>query len=152
MEPASTVTGSASQYPWGSRGSDSSDPEAVLSGTNWDQQPGDEGVCKTLPGVAREETWETGATEPRKEVVTADTIAAGPEATTVENPGAADRGETLRYGRAIRIPTDPAAAERRPTTAELSPLQQPEGQEAENHRTQPRSGESVAIPGMKTRV
>ncbi|KAJ1134440.1 hypothetical protein NDU88_000892 [Pleurodeles waltl] len=40
--------------------------------------------------------------------------AAGPEATTVENSGAVDQGEMLRYWRAVQIPTSPAAVKRCP--------------------------------------
>ncbi|KAJ1099339.1 hypothetical protein NDU88_004441 [Pleurodeles waltl] len=136
------------RYPWGNRGSGFFDPDAVLSGTNWNHLLGDEGVCKPLLNVARKRPGEAGATETRKEAVAAGERAAGPEATTVENPEAVDRGETLRdVGRAVQIPASPADTEQCSTTVDFPLLQQPGGQEAANCKTRPHSWQSVAMAG-----
>ncbi|KAJ1173301.1 hypothetical protein NDU88_005137 [Pleurodeles waltl] len=149
----STVTGSILQYPWGTAASGFPDPDAVLSGTNQNRRPGDEGVCNPLLSVARggtgetRATRETGATGKTEEMTAAREMAAAPEATTVTTPGAVIRGETLRdVERTVQTPACPADTELRPTTADFPPLQQPKGQGAENPENLPLSGEIVALP------
>ncbi|KAJ1184526.1 hypothetical protein NDU88_001332 [Pleurodeles waltl] len=79
--------------------------------------------------------------------------AAALKAETLTIPGGAEGGETPReVGRTVQIQFCPADTELSPSTVGFPPLQQLKGQEAENPKNRPRSGESVALAGMETRV
>ncbi|KAJ1202142.1 hypothetical protein NDU88_005943 [Pleurodeles waltl] len=153
------MTRSIPQYHWGTIASDLPYPDAVLSGSNQQRRPGDEGICKSLLDVAQTVTGETGATEERGETAAAqetattplaaaaaqETAAAAvaaaaaretamaPEAETVTTPKGAPQEETPReVGRTVRVPPCPADAELSLTTVFFPPLQQPKGLEAGN--------------------
>ncbi|KAJ1085325.1 hypothetical protein NDU88_005458 [Pleurodeles waltl] len=73
-------------------------------------------------------------------------MAAALEAEPVTIPGRAEGGEMHKEaGQTVWIQSCPAHTELSPTTAGFPLLQQPKGQEAENPKNRPRSGESVAL-------
>ncbi|KAJ1085327.1 hypothetical protein NDU88_005460 [Pleurodeles waltl] len=168
---ARKASGSSPQYPWGTSASGFHDPDVVLSGSNQRRRSGAEGVCNTLLDLAQGSPGKTGTpretgtrgdmegTTAVQETVAAPVAAASARETAalkaepVTIPGGAEGGETHREaGQTVRIQSCPADTELSPTMAGFPPLQQPKGQEAENPKNRPRSGESVALAGIETRA